>query len=228
MKERHDDGERVGLVGFHQHRQHLPVEVNLGVLGRDQRLDLFESFLVVEELLPLLNVRSEGLVGQAEFVEDDGGAVGAEGVAVKPDVQEPVVIVIRLRRGRVDQVAACGVFPLDTDFDGQRAILVEPNDFDVRHRQRGQRVLELALRVVPEHDPLALVVEQAVQGSLNLGFVHWLGCQPLRRTMRETLIPFGEIQESNDIPSLPRSPWLRIATGFFEPIQGVQHHRRIH
>ena len=162
MKERQDDGERVGLVGFHQHRQHLPVEVNLGVLGRDQRLDLFESFLVVEELLPLLNVRSEGLVGQAEFVEDDGGAVGAEGVAVKPDVQEPVVIVIRLRRRRVNQVAARGVFPLDAEFNRQRALLVEPQDVDARHRQRRQRVLKFPLGVVPEHDPLALLVEQAV------------------------------------------------------------------
>ena len=182
MKERQDDGEQVGLIGPHQHRQHLPVEVKLRVLGRDQRLELFEPLLVVEKLLPLLDVGAERLVGQAEFIEDDRGAVGAEGVAVKPDVQEPVVIVIRLRRGRVDQVAARGVFPLDADFDRQRAFLVEPQDFDVRHRQRGQRVLELALRVVPEHDPLALLVEQAVQDGVDLGFVHSsVTCHPRSR-----------------------------------------------
>ena len=55
MKERQDDGEQVGLIGPHQHRHHLPVKIKLGVLGRDQRLELLEPLLVVKKLLPLVD-----------------------------------------------------------------------------------------------------------------------------------------------------------------------------
>ncbi len=111
---------------------HLAVEVGGGVVGGDQRLELLEPFLGVEELAAVGEVLPQVLVGQAELVQQDRGPVRPEAAAVEADVEQPVVLVVGLLGRGVEQELAGGFVPLDADLGLQGADLIEPETWSRR------------------------------------------------------------------------------------------------
>ena len=108
MEEGPDDVEQFRLVGLDDDGDHLAVEVGGGVVGGDQGLDLLEPLLAVEELAAVGEVLPQVLVAPARVLEQDAGPVRPEAAAVEPDVEQPVVLVVGLLGGRVEQELAVG------------------------------------------------------------------------------------------------------------------------
>src|SRR5690606_26453104 len=106
MKERPDDIEKLGLLCLDDHGQHLPVEIGSNIVGSDQRLELLETVFVVEKLAAVCQVLPQVMVSEAQLVEQDRGPVGSEATAVKAHVEQPVVFVVRLLGGGVEQILA--------------------------------------------------------------------------------------------------------------------------
>ena len=103
VEERAEDVEQLRLVGLDDDGDHLAVEVGVGVVGGDEALELLEPLLVVEELAAVGEVLTEVLAGQPQFVEQERCPVRPEAAAVEADVEQPVVLVVGLLGGRVEQ-----------------------------------------------------------------------------------------------------------------------------
>ena len=172
VEEGADDVEELGLVGTDGDGDHLAVEVGGDVGGGDQRPELLEPLLAVEELAAVGQVAPEPLIQQAKLFEQDGGPVRPEAAAVEADVEQPVALVVGLLGRRVQQVLPGRVVTLQADLDAQGRLLVEPERGHAVEQQERQDVQELPLGVVPEDDPGILLVEDAIQGIVDLLRIH--------------------------------------------------------
>jgi hypothetical protein len=86
-----------------------------------QRLELLEPVFGVEELAPVGHMRPQG--------SDSAGPTPSAGcrpeaAAIEPDVEQPVVFVVRFFRGGIEQELAGRFVPLDADFGLERPELV--------------------------------------------------------------------------------------------------------
>ena len=176
VEERAEDGEPLGLVRLHDDGDHLAVEVGLGVVGGDESLELLEPVLVVAELAPVEEVLTKVLTGQTQFVEQERCPVGSEAAGVEADVQEPIVLEVGLFGGGVEQEPGIGLVPLDADLGFEGTHLIEPHDLDVLQLEEPEVVQELPVGVVPEDDPVSLLIERCGESaSVDLPIVHrWL------------------------------------------------------
>ena len=108
--------EQFRLVGFGDHGNHFAIQVGGGVVRGDQILDLLEPVLGIEELATVGNVGSQVQVHQPQFLKQDAGLVCSEAATVEPNIEQPVIFVVRFLGRCIEQELAFGVFPLDTDF----------------------------------------------------------------------------------------------------------------
>ena len=157
---------------------HLAVEVGGGVVGGDQRLELLEPLLASKNLRRSARCCRRCWFDQAELLSRMRGPVRPEAAAVEPDVEQPVVLVVGFL-GRASRAGTCrwgrpapgGSWPPAPPTWSSRSV-VTPSSSEER-----QRVLELPLGVVPEDDPGLLLVEEAVEGVVDLLGVH--RCSPV-------------------------------------------------
>ena len=85
-----------GWSAFDKNREHLAVEIEFRVFGRDEARQLMQPFFVIKKLPALCKMLAKILVNQTEFLQDDGSAVCPETATVQTHVQQPVVFVVRL------------------------------------------------------------------------------------------------------------------------------------
>ena len=133
---------------------HLGAEPGGVVLGRQQRLEALDALGRVEELLVGLDDLVDALAGEAEVLRDEGGAVGGEDPVGKLQVEQPVPDARRHLTRAVDEELARRLVVQQPVLD---AVLVV-GDADRLHARQVETVEVggvLALRVVPEHDPVA-------------------------------------------------------------------------
>ena len=168
MKQRADDVEELRQLGLHHNGQQLPIEVRRDVFGGNQRLELLQPFLAVEELAAVGEVLPQVLILQAEFIQQDRRAIGSEAAAIEPNVEQPIAFILRLFGGRVQQILASRVVPFQTNLGFQRRDLVEPQQRHTIEQYKRQRVLKLLVRVIPKHDPRLFLVEELFQCRVDL------------------------------------------------------------
>ena len=111
----------------------------------------------VEELLVVLDDLVDALSGEPEVLGDERAAVGREDAVGQLKVEEPVADAGRHLTGAVDEELVLGLVVQQPVLDGVLVV----GDADRRHARQVEAVEVsgvLALRVVPEHDP---VVEEA-------------------------------------------------------------------
>ncbi len=155
VEQRADDVEEFRLVGLDDHGDHLAVEVGGGVIRGDQGLELLQPVLVVEELAAFGDVCAQVLVGQSQ-VRPAGWTPGRHGsAAVEANVQQPVVFVVRFF-GMASRAEICRRVHHVRCESWLPAPRLDPAAEPQRHREHllVHVSQELAVGVVPEHDPL--------------------------------------------------------------------------
>lgn len=63
---------------------------------------------------------------QPQFLQQDAGFVGLETAAVQPNVQQPVIFIVRFFGRCLGQELAVGFFPLQTEFGFECTNVIEP------------------------------------------------------------------------------------------------------
>ena len=162
--------------------------------------ELLEPLLVVAELAAVGEVLTEVLIRQPEFVEQDRGPVGPEAAAVEADVEQPVVLVVRLFGGRVEQVPGRRVLTLDADLGLQGTAPDRAGRPGHVLQLAGTEVVqELPVGVVPEDDPVPLLVEEPGECGVDLGGIHQSSSPPVQLTRSR--------------PALCQSRWSQVNAG---------------
>lgn len=154
-----------------EHWTESEVEVGGGVIRGDQGLELSQPVLGVKELVTFGQVGPQVLVGQPQLVQQDAGPIRLEAAAVEPDVEQPVVFVVRFGGGRVEQEFAVGFVAFQTNFRFERPDFIQPQRGDPIEIEERQGVLEFALGVVPADDAVPFFVEEAFQRGVDLAWV---------------------------------------------------------
>ena len=92
------------------------------------------------------DVASKVLVRQAQLLQQDAGPIRPEAAAVEPDVEQPVVFVVRFFRRGVEQELAGRILPLEANLDLQCPDLIEPQRGHASSDDGRQRLQKLSIR----------------------------------------------------------------------------------
>ena len=111
IKDRSYQVEQFRLVSFGDHGNHLAIQVSGGIIRCDQILDFLEPVLGIEEFATVGNVCSQMQIHQPQFLKQDAGFVCSETAAVQPNVEQPVIFVVRFFGRCIEQELAVGFFP---------------------------------------------------------------------------------------------------------------------
>ena len=167
VEERDQDVEELRLIGLGERRNDLAVEVERAVVGGDELLQPLQALAAREELGPLGEVLAQRLLREAKVREQHGGAIRTEARAVQPQVEQPVLLRRGRLEGRIEQVAAGRVLLFEAHLERQGGVLVEAEQVNAREVQRAEGLFELALRVVPEDDAAAFLLETLSERVLD-------------------------------------------------------------
>ncbi|MCG3776667.1 MAG: hypothetical protein JW395_3527 [Nitrospira sp.] len=160
--------EEVVQVRFRNNGDHLAIQIRSRVIWRHKTLQPLKALLRIKELPSVGDVSSQHRVHEPEFLAQNARPVSPEAAAVEPDVQEPVSVIIRLFRWRVEQELPVGRLSLHPNLHFQRSDLIKSQHRDAVEQDVWQRVLKFPLRVVPEDDSVPLFVEEAFERRVDL------------------------------------------------------------
>ena len=128
VKECTKNGEEFRLVSFHHDSQHFAIQVNRRVGGGHQRFELLQPFLVVKEATTLGEMVTQMVIFQPQLIKDNGSAISPETAAVQPNVEQPVISVIRFLGWSIQQEPAVGFITFQAYLGGEETDLIETNN----------------------------------------------------------------------------------------------------
>jgi hypothetical protein len=104
---------------------------------------------------------------EAKVRQQHRGPIRAERARVQAHVQQPILLRRRRWHRRVQQKAPGRILQLDTDLHAQRRLLIQPHQRDAIQVQLAEQRREFRVRVVPEDDAVAVLVEALGEGGLD-------------------------------------------------------------
>src|SRR5262249_26836439 len=169
--------EEFRLVSFHHDSQHVAIQVHRCVGGGHQRFELLQPFLVVKEATTLGEMVTQMVIVQPQLIQENGSAISPETAAVQPNVEEPVISVLRFLGGSIQQEPTVGLITFQAYLGSEETDLIQTDNVHrrVAEGQKGQavhKVEKFLRRIVPEDDPLPLIDKESGEGVIELFRVH--------------------------------------------------------
>ena len=170
-----DDGIRLGCLyaGKHSHNRHLQLRQ---FYWDAQRRNLVPARLGIEKFAVFFETPAEidGL-RHAHFIHPDGNQVGAEFLAVKLDIQQPVVLLRFIGYRAVNQIIALGVVLVQQFFDSEMVASGQRNNLHAVNLNLVQFINKFPVLVLPYDNAPLVEFRQRLRKSSGEVLLYFFG-----------------------------------------------------